>query len=457
MKWLLFISRILVGSLFIVSGLIKANDTTGFSYKLEEYFAEDVLNWVIFQGWEVGLAMIVAIAEILLGFATLAGEKFKLNSWALLILMIFFTFLTGYTAIGNWFFENPDTSLTGTFEGILGFSAENIHYFKDCGCFGDALMLTPFQSFLKDLVLLVFTVIMFIGRNRVVPNSHSRDLFIYAISIVILGSFSIFVLEWFFPVVFTLVTFVIMLTIKRLSTSDENRGWVMAIAVLLVSGGFTYYAYAHLPVEDFRPYAIGKNIEEGMTIPEGKKPPQYAVNYTMKDTITGKTKVVSSDKYLEDEIWKDKQLKIVETSDQFLVEEGYIPPIHDFVLEDPESGEDYTTMILNQDYVLFWVQYDMSKTETGAMNDVKKLSEIAMQSNFNVYGLTAALPGEIDEFRHKYQLMFPYLTCDATTLKTIIRSNPGLVLLKNGTVKGKWHHNDIPTFEELKNQVQASS
>ena len=128
------ISRLLVGSLFIISGLIKANDPLGFSYKLEEYFAFDVLNWTIFQGTEVFLASFISIAEIVLGAAFIAGEKTKLSAWLLLIMMIFFTFLTGYTAIGNWFFEHQDREFTHTMESLFGFVAGEIHYFKDCGC-----------------------------------------------------------------------------------------------------------------------------------------------------------------------------------------------------------------------------------------------------------------------------------------------------------------------------------
>lgn len=173
------ISRLFVGALFIISGLIKANDPLGFSYKLEEYFAQDVLNWTLFQGSEVFLAAFISIGEIVLGAALLAGEKAKLSSWLLLVMMVFFTFLTGYTAIGNWFFENQSHSFTATMEGLLGFTASNIHYFKDCGCFGDAIPFTPWDSFVKDLVLMVFTLIIFKTRNTILPNTASQDKVMY--------------------------------------------------------------------------------------------------------------------------------------------------------------------------------------------------------------------------------------------------------------------------------------
>lgn len=443
------VSRLIVGALFIVSGLIKANDPLGFSYKLEEYFAQDVLNWSWFRGWEVGLASIVAVAEIILGFAILAGEKFLLSAWSLLLLMIFFTFLTGYTAIGNWFFENPEAGITGAFESMLGFQAGDIHYFKDCGCFGDALQLTPFESFVKDLVLLVFTVIIFINRNTVSSNTLEKDLLYYGISIILVMIFSQGVLGWFLPVVLSVISFVVLLVLRKYLNEGAAKGWIMGAGVLIIYSAFTYYAYAHLPVEDFRPYAIGKNIEEGMTIPEGKTPPKYGYIYTMENTATGETFDISSDDYLAEDLWKNEDLEIVNTSDQILLEKGYEPPIHDFVLESPDDGGDYTSYVLGAEKTLLIIQYDLSKTSTSNMSKVAALTEQAAQNGFEVFGLTAASSIEIDEFRHEYQLKFPYLQADATMLKTIVRSNPGIVALKSGTVVGKWHHNDVPGSESL--------
>lgn len=445
------ISRLLVGALFIVSGLIKANDPLGFSYKLEEYFAQDVLNWSWFRGWEVGLASIVAIAEIILGFAVLAGEKFLVSAWSLLLLMIFFTFLTGYTAIGNWFFENPEAGITGAFESMLGFQAGDIHYFKDCGCFGDALQLTPFESFVKDLILLVFTVIIFVNRKAVKSNTIREDFIYYGVAMILVIIFSLGVLGWFLPVVFSLVTFGVLVLLRRFYKGVEFKGWIMGAAVLLISSWFTYYCYAHLPVKDFRPYAVGKNIEEGMTIPEGENPPKYGYIYTMKDNSSGETYDISSDDYLANDLWKNEDLEIVETSDQILLEKGYEPPIHDFVLESPDDGGNYTSYVLGAENAILVIQYDISKTATGNMNKIKSLTDEAAKKGYEVFGLTAASSVEIDEFRHQHQLAFPYLQADATMLKTIVRSNPGVVALHRGTVVGKWHHNDITNFEDLKN------
>lgn len=450
-KYAMPVSRVIVGALFIVSGLIKANDALGFSYKLEEYVAPDVLNWVIFQGVELELAALVCIAEILLGVAVLAGEKFKLASWSLLLMIVFFAFLTGYTAIGNWFFENHTAGITETAEGIFGFEARDIHYFKDCGCFGDAIQLTPMQSFLKDVVLLVFIIVLFVWKGDVSGNTDREDYIYYGSALGLIGLFSLGVLGWAFPIIFSFITFAVMIGIRRMMQSDA-KGWVMAGAATLISGFFTYYTYAHLPIKDFRPYAIGKNIADGMEIPEGKEPPQYMVIYTMESQSTGETQEVSSIDYLQKEVWKNKDLKIVNTSDQILYKEGYVPPIHDFVLEDLNSGEDRTYEILGYERVALWVAHDISKTDVDVQKQVSALSKQMEEAGIPVFGLTGGLYDQVEDFRHEYENAFPYMSCDATTLKTVIRSNPGLVLLKKGTVTGKWHHNDIPTFEHINAQ-----
>lgn len=450
-----FISRILVGALFIVSGLIKANDPLGFSYKLEEYFAQDALNWSIFHGAEVGLAMAACIGEIILGVALLAGEKIKLAIWSTLLLMIFFTFLTGYTAIGNWFFENQDAGLTKTFEGILGFTAADIHYFKDCGCFGDALKLTPMQSFLKDVVLMVFTLLIFFDKNNVKSNTSMQDYISYGASIVLIALFSWGVLGWGLPVWFSLIVFAIMMGVKMLIKSDM-KSWAMAGITTIISFMFTYHCYAHLPVKDFRPYAIGRSISDGMKSAEelGLLPPKYGYIYTLKNKNTGELKEIDDQAYLNEKWWEKKEWEMVsELTKHIKIRDGYEPPVHDFVLESMESGDDQTNWALTQPYIMFWVEYDLSKTDKEVQSEVVELTKAVEELNVPVWGLTAGLYDQVEAFRHKHQLMFPYYTCDATTLKTVIRSNPGLVLLNKGTVIGKWHSNDIPSIEEIQELI----
>ncbi|NDG53028.1 MAG: DoxX family protein, partial [Flavobacteriia bacterium] len=150
-----FISRVLVGSLFIVSGLIKANDSIGFSYKLEEYFASDVLNIPFLEPWALQLAILICVVEIVLGVAVLVGSKINLVSWFLLLMIIFFTFLTFYSA----YFDKV----------------------TDCGCFGDALKFTPWQSFTKDVILFFFIAIIFLRKGHIRENDKRDDMVYFSL------------------------------------------------------------------------------------------------------------------------------------------------------------------------------------------------------------------------------------------------------------------------------------
>ena len=451
----IWISRLLVGSLFIISGIIKANDPLGFSYKLEEYFAEDVLNWVWFQGWEVGLAIFVSVVEIVLGVAILAAEKAKLATWSLLLMMIFFLLLTGYTAIGNWFFENPNAAFTTSMEGTFNFDArDDIHYFKDCGCFGDAFEFTPIQSFLKDLVLMVFVLILFLKKSNIEPGSATDDIRMYTVSTFLIALFSIGVMDWYFPVGFAIFLFVLMLVLKGKAKEMEWRPWAMAGTTFAICGFFAIHCYAHLPIKDFRAYAIGKNLEQGMMSAEemGKEPTKYGYFYTMRHVNTGEDVQITDAEYMNDKWWENKDYEMdPEKTEQYLVQKGYEPPIHDFLMTDLESGDDQIYSVLSEAYALMVVCYDLDKTTKDNMEDVAALTEQMSGIGVRALGLSSAGYDDIETFRHEYGLAFPFYTGDATTYKTIVRANPGLVLLKEGTVIGKWHHNDVPSIEDIQN------
>ncbi|MES2630059.1 MAG: DoxX family protein, partial [Bacteroidota bacterium] len=202
MKILVTISRILVGSLFIVSGLVKANDTLGFSYKLIEYFEPGVLDMTWLIPFALPLAIFICVVEVVLGVATLLGGKMKLTAWSLLLMIVFFTFLTWYSAY---------------FQKVL-----------ECGCFGDAIKLTPWESFSKDVVLLVFIVIIFIKRNAINFNTAVEDRIILPISVLVVALFSVLVLKWSFPWIFTLLVLAVALVIKNLVKTPKVE-WIIAI------------------------------------------------------------------------------------------------------------------------------------------------------------------------------------------------------------------------------------
>lgn len=442
------ISRILVGALFIISGLIKANDPLGFSYKLEEYFAPDVLNWSIFIGSEVFMAALISIGEIVLGAALIAGEKAKITSWALLIMMVFFTFLTGYTAIGNWFFEHYERDFTHTMENIFGFVSREIHYFKDCGCFGDAIPFTPMDSFIKDIVLMVFTLIIFSGRNTIKPNSTKQDRIYFSIAFLLISGFALGMLNWVFPIVFAVILFAGMLLTKKYVSTQT--GWMMGAIAFLITTLFPVYTLMYIPIKDFRPFAIGENILHNMELQEGEEPPIYTVDYTMRSKTTGEEQLVSSIEYMENGVWENTDLEIVSTGEQYLFKEGIVPPIHDFVLESLVDGSDWTYSILDEEVVLLWISYDLLNGNESAQEKVGNVAKQSKAAGLSIYELTASGFDEAENYKQKHDLSIQMFTCDATTLKTIIRSNPGLIVLKKGVVVAKYPHRSVPSLAQIR-------
>jgi uncharacterized membrane protein YphA (DoxX/SURF4 family) len=418
MNALSWISRMLVGALFIVSGLIKANDPMGFSYKLEEYFIVFGTSWM--TDYSLLLASFICVFEIILGAAVIFGTRMITVSWALLLMILFFTFLTFYSA---WF--NKVT---------------------DCGCFGDALKLTPWQSFWKDIVLLFFVLIIFFDRKNIRHGDMKSDLVNSFVAIGLIAVFSILVIHWDFPVWFSVIMLLSIALLKnRLKTMPNTV--VLGLSTI-ASLYFTWFCVNHLPIKDFRPYAIGKNIPAGMSIPEGA--PQDSIVMLFQYKRQGAVHEFAADQLPED-------LDTYEFVDRIdkVIRKGYVPPIHDFTITDV-NGSDFTEDFLSRDgYSFMLVAYDLSKSNTGIQPAVNAFAAAAEKSNIPFFGITSTSFTEIDAFRHEHQNMFPYYNCDATTLKTIIRSNPGLVLLKKGTVINMWHYNDFPEFDAIKGSLVA--
>ena len=375
MNFITQVCRILVGGLFIFSGLIKLNDPMGFSFKLDEYFGPDVLNLPFLQPIALGLAVFIVILEVLLGVALLLGHWKKLTAWLLLLMILFFTFLTFYSAYFN--------------------------KVTDCGCFGDAIPLTPWESFGKDVILTVLIVIIFTN------------------------------LKYIRPVL-----------------SAGGRSAVMVLALIGCSF-MGYYVLNHLPIKDFRAYAEGKSIVEGMKSAEelGLEPTKYGTVYYMKNKENGDEKKITSEQYMAEEWWKKKEWEIQsDKTESVVLKHGYEPPVHDFVIL--YNDEDATQEVLEAPVVFLVIAYDMSKTDREAYARVNEFAEAVQSADYPIIGLSASLDSEVEKMRHELQTPFPFATMDLTTLKTIIRSNPGLVMLKKGTVAGKWHYNDIPDFEK---------
>jgi len=363
LKKLIGFVRVFVGVLFIISGFVKLNDPVGFSFKLQEYFAPDVLNIEFLSPFALGLAIILVIVELVLGVALIIGYYKRLTMWLLLLMIIFFTFLTFYSAYFN--------------------------KVTDCGCFGDALPLTPWQSFTKDVILLIMIVFLFINIKHIKPffSNFSRSIIIFA-------------------------TFIACLS-------------------------FGYYVLMHLPAIDFRAYKEGVNISEGMTIPEGA--PEAIFDYNWKFNINGEEKIITTQgEYPSSE----GEFIGVETE---VVEEGYVPPIHDFTIE--KDGENFTEKFLNTPDLIVIIAYDLNKTEWNGWPVIKELTNDALKKGYSVIGLTASGDASVNDLKEKQNINFDFYFTDATTLKTIVRSNPGIVKLHNGTIIQKRHWNDADEIE----------
>ncbi len=357
-------SRLFVGILFIISGLIKLNDPLGFSYKLAEYFGEPVFNLPFLVPYSLALALFLVILEVVLGVMLLIGYRSKNTLLSLLILVVFFSFLTFYSAY---------------FDVV-----------KDCGCFGDALHLTPWQSFTKDIVLLFFILILFFNQKLVKP------LF------------------------------------------SKNLVSFLALFSFVLSGFMGYWVLNHLPLIDFRPYKIGTNIQKGMEIPEGA--PKSVVEMIFIYNVNGVEKEFT-----------EKDLMNIPTGATFvdrkdkIITEGYVPPIHDFSMN--KEGSDYKEEFLNEPKLMMIVAYDLAKASKIGMEKLEKLNQSAVSKGYKVVGMTASSPEEIAKTKKLFGLSFDFYFCDGTALKTIERANPSIVILNNGTIKQKVHHNDISNLK----------
>ncbi|MEP2240498.1 MAG: BT_3928 family protein [Maribacter sp.] len=359
MKYLVGVVRIFVGILFIISGFIKLNDPVGFSFKLEEYFSQGVLDLPFLTPYALAISILVVIAEVMVGVMLILGYKRKITIWTLIAMIVFFTFLTFYSAYFN--------------------------KVTDCGCFGDAIKLTPWESFTKDVVLLVLILIIYVGRKFITPLVNSKVL-------------------------------------------------MTALAVSFFAClGYVYYVLNHLPVIDFRPYEIGKNIEEGMSTPEDA--PKAIFEYKWKFNVNGNEEIhVTTGDYPT----VNGDFVDVETEE---IQAGYEPPVHDFTIE--QEGEDFAASLLQEPKLVMVIAYDLRKSNLEEFKNIKLVADNAIKAGYKVIGMSASGPDQTNALIKEYNLDFDFYFTDETTLKTIVRSNPGVLVLEKGTIKQKVHYNDI--------------
>ncbi|OQB31466.1 MAG: hypothetical protein BWY08_00481 [Bacteroidetes bacterium ADurb.Bin174] len=359
---LLHANRILIGLLFVFSGFVKAVDPLGTVYKIEDYL-------IAFDGFFVGLtffafpaAVCLIAIELLIGLNLLFKVWPKITSWVALVFMLFMTALTLYIAI-----YNP---------------------VSDCGCFGDALVISNWQTFFKDVVLLIMVIILLFGKKQLRPIYQSRF------------------------------------------------EWTLVILFVVLSFGFMAYNLTHLPVIDFRPYKIGVNIQESMSYPKDAPRDEYEYVFTYKKD--GVEKSFSLEE-IPDSTWT------FVSQETKLISEGYQPPIQDFEILTA-NYEDLTDEILEYQGVTYLIiSYDLSLTSEKSMERIKSFVTYQRQQDQDVkiYALTASSTDDIQDFKLKYDLDFPFYKMDPITLKTMIRANPGVMKLKTGTIKGKWNWRQI--------------
>jgi uncharacterized membrane protein YphA (DoxX/SURF4 family) len=358
MKIVAQICRFVVGGIFIFSGLVKLNDPTGTQIKLEEYFevfATDFVSmhdfWLALVPYTMYFSVLFCAAEIILGVALLVSWRPKLVNVLLLLTIVFFSFLTFYSAYYN--------------------------KVTDCGCFGDFIKLKPWTSFTKDIVLLVMILILLFNIN-------------------------IF--------------------------KNAKTGVFVALSAIF-SLGLAIYAIRYLPPVDFLPYKIGNNIPKQM---QPTEPLQY--KYIMEKD--GKTEEFL--KYPTDTTYKFKEM--------VMVNEDAKPKITDYKVWNNEGDHTQETFVGKKLFIIIKNTPDLN---TASLAEVRELTNALKSAGVESFILTSESEDSINNIIKAHQLSIPYYSADATVLKTISRSNPGIWLMNNGTVKGKWHYNTCPNKESV--------
>ena len=369
MKFIRFLSRLIVGVVFIFSGFVKAVDPLGSAYKFADYFTAFKLGFLEFLTLPMGIFL--SAFELVLGIVLILGYRRRTMFVILMWFMSFFTLLTLILALFN-----P---------------------VSDCGCFGDALILTNWQTFFKNLVLMVFVLILYFSRNR----EHTAG--------------------------------------------SAIREWFVVASLFAISSIFSFWNYRHLPLIDFRPYDVGTLISEEMEIPEGMPVDEYMTTLIYRNRESGKETTFGMEDYPKDTL----QWEFV-TSESKLLKRGYEPPIHDFAIMD-EFGYDLVDEILSdKGYSLIMVSYDLKGADQDALINAREWSQLEIfASEFSFYAVTSTTSAEVESISTQLDLGYQFMAGDEIMLKTIVRSNPGFMLVKNGAILGKWAFRDFPALEQL--------
>lgn len=360
--------RFLLAAVFLFSGFVKAVDPLGSTYKITDYLQAFGL---LFDGMPHALPLLMAIVlaalEFVLGVMLLFGIRKQFSTTLVLLFMCFMTPLTLYLAIAD-----P---------------------VSDCGCFGDAWVLTNWQTFYKNAVLITAAASVYAWQKQIIRFITRKS-------------------EWLISLYSTL--------------------FVIALSM---------YCLMRLPILDFRPYRIGNNIAEQMSIPPDAELSVYETVFVLEKD--GQTAEFTIDNY-PDSTWTFKDARTV------LRKKGYEPAIQDFSMMDLETGEDITSRVLTHDnYCFLLVAHRIEEADDSNIDLINEIYDYSVEHGYGFYGLTSSTDADIEEWKDKTGAEYPFCLMDDITLKTIIRSNPGLVLIKAGTVVNKWNCRDLPDEYEL--------
>ena len=362
------VCRFLLAIVFISSGFIKANDPTGTFYKLQEYFEAFGIGDKLPFYYPFVMAIVLGVIEFALGIHLFFGINRKRASQIALLFMAFMTPLTLWLAIAN-----P---------------------ISDCGCFGEAITLTNWETFFKNLVFLVA---------------------------------AIFIVKWNKQLV------------KLVSVRFD---WLVALYGVVFIILFSIYTVRLLPIFDFTPYRIGGSIKDAMEIPEGKTPPVYETLFTYEKD--GQEKEFTIEDLPTDGSWTFVKSKTV------IKEEGYIPPIQDFSITLQSDGTDVTYDVLDDDgYTFLLVAPYLAHADDSNIDLVNEIYDYSVANGYGFLCVTCSSDNDIENWQEYTGAEYPFAIMDETPLKTMVRSNPGLILLRNGKVYGKWSCNNLPDEYEL--------
>jgi len=366
--------RMILGTVFIFSGYVKAIDPLGTQYKIEDYLEAIGLTGVVSDWITLSASVLLSMVEFALGIFILLAIRRRTTSKVAMAFIIPMTLITVWLAVFN-----P---------------------VKDCGCFGDAIHLTNVQTLLKNIVLLACAAV---------------------------------ICKW---------------PLRMVRFISKTNQWIAINYTLLFILASSIWSLWKLPQFDFRPYHVGANIKKGMEIPEGAEQPEFENTFILEKN--GERKEFSLENY-PDSTWTYIDTKTVQTK------EGYVPPIHDFSIEDTKTGEDITEQVLSyKGYTFLLVSPHLEQADDINFGVIDQIYEYARENNYPFYCLTASAAKGIKHWQDITGAEYPFCITDEITLKTVIRSNPGLLLLKDGTIIRKWSHNDLPQLNDSSEKLETS-